>query len=168
MFYKVPSAPMDISYSYKKLFNIFDPAFWKYISTEKVGSENVSPTYMRWGDLINFHIFDNCIQYSLYSCFSLQAPFTLIVGSLYCIPQYFLTNGASTLFAAWRFMLCKRQDSMQHLSVFWDKVYAYCIRQSFIPIFISTSFTVWNNLLCNLQNFVLHLSVFSHKWQTCI
>ena len=100
-----------------------------YFSWKKVGSENFSHPYAMFqfintgrSDLISFPPFDNYIQYLWFSCFSLQAPFTLIVRSLYCIPECFLTNGISALFATWSFLLSKSQDYIQHLPVFYNRV----------------------------------------------
>ena len=137
----------------------------KIFLLKKVGSENFKVSFINTGrsNLINFLPFNNCMHYSLYSCYSLSSILTLIMRSLECSPEYFLTNGIPTLFAAWSFLLSKSQDSVQHLPVFYNKVLTtvcYVILHIHIQIFIST---VWNILLCNPQDLVLHLSVFSHK-----
>ena len=142
-----------------------------YFYWKKVGSENFSHPYAMFqfintgrSDLISFLSFDNYIQHLWYSCFSLQAPFTLIVRSLYCIPECFLTNGISALFSTWSFLLSKSQITYNIFQYFTTE----CQQQSVMSNFISISFTVWNIWLFDPQNFVLHLSVFSHKWRTCI
>ena len=60
-----------------------------YFYWKKVGSENFSHPYAMFqfintgrSDLISFLPFDNYIQHLWFSCFSLQAPFTLIVRSV--------------------------------------------------------------------------------------
>ena len=55
---------------------------------------------------------------------------TLIVRCLWCIPQYFPTNGILALFTTWSFLHCEWQGFIQHLPLFHDKLRIHCISLS--------------------------------------
>lgn len=100
-----------------------------------------------WKNPITFFLqLHSLLIIKIYSCFSLQASFILIVWSLYCIPQYFPTNGILVLFATWSFLHCEWYDFIRHLSLFHDKLCIHWTSEYHMPNVISALFTVWNIL----------------------
>ena len=123
----------------------------------------------RWHNLTYPLPFDDSIQYSL-SIYILvaayQASLTLIVWSLYCIPQYFPTNGI--LFASRGFRTVNVKISYSIFQYLWQSAHILYLSSVYIKRHINTIYSVdyFTMRLSRLRT--ASLSIFFKNWYLII